>query len=608
MHVSAWLLLVFTLIATAPPTASAESTYRVRKGDTLGEIAQRHDISVRNLRAWNGLRGSRIYAGQRLRVAAPKPTPTKPASPTPAAASSTTPATYTVQDNDTLVKIALRFDVAPALLRSLNELGQRPVTPGQTLRLRVDGPKPASKPAVGEMAQSASNSIPKSAPKPAPAATHTVRKGETLWNIAQQHKCSVKKLKQANGRNSNRIYVGQVLKLPATATSTAASSTTATSTAKAAPKPTPPKVHLVRSGDTLGKIAQANRTTVAAIRKLNGVRGSRIYPGQKLTVQAGVAPNWLRPEDIDWETLRMVPQAAKPVLAENGPYYYQRPQAGVQRNRGYFEGTKVSPRPAYDRAKKLWREFERKVDAMGRLSDDLAGWHIVIDPGHGGQDPGAIVKTRDGNGKTLYVVEDEYVYDIALRVYTLLSMHGADATLTLLSPNHLLRGNQPATRTFVNEKNEVYNLVSVNKTNRSSSWPRGGRTGLNRRVEVATQAFAKVPVQRRIFLSLHADNAPKSPSAPQVLYYSRRGTVDSRSRRFAQQLLPRLGEGARTKGQSLGVLRNNPAHVKVLVELRNLAFTDNAWALRFEALRQQDAERLVQGVLDYVRGTGLVAR
>jgi N-acetylmuramoyl-L-alanine amidase len=56
------------------------------------------------------------------------------------------------------------------------------------------------------------------------------------------------------------------------------------------------------------------------------------------------------------------------------------------------------------------------------------------------------------------------------------------------------------------------------------------------------------------------------------------------------------------------VLRNNPAGVKVLVELRNLAYVDHAWALRFEQLRHRDAEKVVKGVLDYARQRQLSAR
>jgi membrane-bound lytic murein transglycosylase D len=40
--------------------------YRVKSGDVLGTIAQKHGVSVRKLKDWNGLKNSRINIGQRL--------------------------------------------------------------------------------------------------------------------------------------------------------------------------------------------------------------------------------------------------------------------------------------------------------------------------------------------------------------------------------------------------------------------------------------------------------------------------------------------------------------------------------------------------------------
>ncbi|MEM1041839.1 MAG: transglycosylase SLT domain-containing protein [Bacteroidota bacterium] len=57
--------------ARASESAGSETQrirYRVRRGDTLGRIAQRHGVTVRQLREWNNIRGSMIRIGQRLTI------------------------------------------------------------------------------------------------------------------------------------------------------------------------------------------------------------------------------------------------------------------------------------------------------------------------------------------------------------------------------------------------------------------------------------------------------------------------------------------------------------------------------------------------------------
>ena len=61
----------------ARATASAQPEvqrvrYRVKRGDTLSRIAQRHGVTVRQLRDWNGIRGSKIRIGQRLTIETPR--------------------------------------------------------------------------------------------------------------------------------------------------------------------------------------------------------------------------------------------------------------------------------------------------------------------------------------------------------------------------------------------------------------------------------------------------------------------------------------------------------------------------------------------------------
>ena len=52
----------------APAPEPEKEYYTVRRGDTLGAIAKRHGVSVRQIQRLNGLSGSRIRGGQRLRV------------------------------------------------------------------------------------------------------------------------------------------------------------------------------------------------------------------------------------------------------------------------------------------------------------------------------------------------------------------------------------------------------------------------------------------------------------------------------------------------------------------------------------------------------------
>jgi membrane-bound lytic murein transglycosylase D len=55
--------------ATARVSRSiSTTTYRVRRGDTLSGIARKHRTSVRRLREINGISGSKLSIGQRLKV------------------------------------------------------------------------------------------------------------------------------------------------------------------------------------------------------------------------------------------------------------------------------------------------------------------------------------------------------------------------------------------------------------------------------------------------------------------------------------------------------------------------------------------------------------
>jgi len=469
--------------------------YVVRLGDTLTGIADRHDIPISLLRKLNSLTGSRIYVGQQLKL---RPTPLDEA-------------VHVVRNGESLSEIGRQFGLTVTELKRINDLNGNQIYTGQKLRLKDAG-----------------------------KTVHIVESGDALWEIAKGYGISVEELKRLNELKSNRIYPGQELRLSA-----AASRRTS--------------IYQVKKGDNLTEIARLHQMSLRELRDLNGISGSVIHPGQLLRVRpmpglGGSEKSRKTPEGLDWSVFNVSVSGVYRIQASNGPYYYETPRAKFQKNPEYYEKSSISAPVAYRHAKLLWDTFEKTVEGMGKVSDRLAGWHFVLDPGHGGIDPGTTVRAKDSEGKTFTIVEDEYVHDIALRVYVLLKLNGADVTLTLLSPNHLLRQNSPAANTFVHDRNEVFNSAAWNKWDRPSTWPKGGQRYLDARINIARDAFKGVPAGRQVFLSFHADNVPALGEAVSLLYFKNRQSTDIVSRAFAKKLLPALGAGARMKGQNLGVL------------------------------------------------------
>lgn len=111
-------------------TYATASTYRVKRGETLSEIAKRFGTTSGAIaRANGGIVPSRLQAGQTLRM--PKATTTKVAS----KKITTSKRWYSVRRGDNLSRIASRHDITVTRLKSLNGLRSNIVRPGQRLRV-----------------------------------------------------------------------------------------------------------------------------------------------------------------------------------------------------------------------------------------------------------------------------------------------------------------------------------------------------------------------------------------------------------------------------------------------------------------------------------------
>lgn len=105
-------------------------TYSVRSGDVLGSIAQRHGVTVSELKYWNNLSSNLIRVGQKLYIEA-----TIPQNQTIAQTSTTNgKKTYVVQPGDSLWVISRKYaGLSVEDLKRLNNLRSNSIKPGQTL-------------------------------------------------------------------------------------------------------------------------------------------------------------------------------------------------------------------------------------------------------------------------------------------------------------------------------------------------------------------------------------------------------------------------------------------------------------------------------------------
>jgi LysM repeat protein len=118
--------------------------------------------------------------------------------------------------------------------------------------------------------------------------TYTVQPGDNLYRISLRFGVSISAIAQANGiGNTNLIFVGQVLQIPAGGTTPPPVQPTAV---PGQPTPVPPAPggtgsYVVQRGDTLARIAARFGTTVAAIAAANGIANPNlIYVGQTLNI------------------------------------------------------------------------------------------------------------------------------------------------------------------------------------------------------------------------------------------------------------------------------------------------------------------------------------
>ncbi len=104
----------------------------VKRGETLGDIADTFGIDVQDLKAWNHLHGKTVATGTRLRLSESADEPENE----PSIKHAHNYITYKVKRGDTLSGIASKFEGASVeRIKSLNGLKRNELQPGMTIKI-----------------------------------------------------------------------------------------------------------------------------------------------------------------------------------------------------------------------------------------------------------------------------------------------------------------------------------------------------------------------------------------------------------------------------------------------------------------------------------------
>ncbi|RPI73054.1 MAG: LysM peptidoglycan-binding domain-containing protein, partial [Ignavibacteriales bacterium] len=170
--------------------------YRVKRGDTISELAEKFGVPSVKIRQWNNMKSNKLIAGKTIKIYTNESTSSFGDNTTK---TSSNVIYHKIKSGESISQIAELYKVSSSNVRKWNSLRSNKIIAGNTLKIYSDAD-------VYDIPETkvTKNNIGK---------THTVRSGESLYSIAKANSMSVAKLKNINSLKSNKIVVGQVLNL-----------------------------------------------------------------------------------------------------------------------------------------------------------------------------------------------------------------------------------------------------------------------------------------------------------------------------------------------------------------------------------------------------------
>ncbi len=229
--------------------------------------------------------------------------------------------------------------------------------------------------------------------------------------------------------------------------------------------------------------------------------------------------------------------------------------------------------------------------AQSKARGSLYGTVLILDPGHGGTDPGA---SRGFNGQR--VTENEYVYDVTRRVERLARAKDGIVFITLRHDEGTRDGSPQ----------EIFADNRTERFSHDGSVAVAGTSGLRKRQLYGNAMVRKYPRHRLAWLSIHFDvvGTRKDVDGVRIIHAPNPGSL-SLANRLAQSFdqagrMRAHGPVARNGDPRYG-LRNlyilnggNRAPAKVLVELGNFNNDVDLWRIRDPKVREAYARAIIE--------------
>lgn len=222
------------------------------------------------------------------------------------------------------------------------------------------------------------------------------------------------------------------------------------------------------------------------------------------------------------------------------------------------------------------------------LSNRLQGRIYYIDAGHGGIDPGAIGKYGGYD-----LCEDEYAYDISLRLCRKLIEHGATTYMITRDPNDGIRGG---TLLKCDKDEEVWGGHRIKK---------GHADRLHQRSDIINQLYEqnrKAGITQQVTVSIHIDSRQKK-QVDLFLYYQSTSETSKKLALSLHQSIKSKYQIYRKNGHYRGTVSTRNLHmlreckpVGIYLELGNIQHPLDQQRIVLESNREALAKWLYDGL------------